>query len=111
MSGGHFDYNQHRIGYIAEEIKEQIERNGRPKTRDEMKDEGWHDENWYVKYPEELNWPKYSPEVIEKFKESLYYLERAQVYAERIDYYLSGDDGEDSFLERLKEELTKLNKV
>jgi predicted type IV restriction endonuclease len=39
MSGGHFDYNQHRIGYIAEEIRDQIERNGRPKTREEMKDE------------------------------------------------------------------------
>jgi hypothetical protein len=32
----------------------------------------------------------------------------AQIYAQRIDWLISGDDGEDSFRERLKEDLEKL---
>jgi hypothetical protein len=34
----------------------------------------------------------------------------AAVYAQRIDWLISGDDGEESFLERLKEELGQLEK-
>ena len=45
---------------------------------------------------------------MDKFKEAIYYLERAQIYAQRVDYYLSGDDGEETFLERLDEELSEL---
>jgi len=37
-------------------------------------------------------------------------LKKAQIYAQRIDYLISGDDGEESFRERLKEELDKLAK-
>jgi len=32
-------------------------------------------------------------------------LKKAKIYAQRVDYLLSGDDGEESFLRRLKEEL------
>lgn len=45
--------------------------------------------------------------MIEKFKEGVEFLRKAQIYAHRIDYLLSSDDGEESFLERLKEELEK----
>jgi hypothetical protein len=34
----------------------------------------------------------------------------AAVYTQRIDWLVSGDDGEESFLERLKEELGQLEK-
>jgi len=37
-------------------------------------------------------------------------LKVASVYAQRIDWLLSGDDGEESFLKRLKEELGQLEK-
>lgn len=108
MSGGAFNYGQSRIRDIAEEIEETIRRNGRPKTREELKDESWRDPKWYEKYPEDLNHYKYPDEVIEKFKEGVDILKKAYVYAQRIDWLLSGDDGEESFLERLKEELEKL---
>jgi hypothetical protein len=36
-------------------------------------------------------------------------LKIAKIYAQRVDWYLSGDDGEESFLERLDKELDKLN--
>lgn len=47
----------------------------------------------------------FSPETIKEFKNGLKALRKAYVYAQRIDWLLSGDDGEDSFHERLKEEL------
>lgn len=108
MSGGHFDYNQYKIGYIADSIEQEIERNGREKTREEMKAEGWKDPNWYEKYPEDKFHYEYPPEVIEQFKIAVRKLREAQVYAHRVDWLLSSDDGEESFLRRLKEDLEKL---
>lgn len=108
MSGGRFDYDQYKIGYIADAIEGEIERSGRPKTRQELKEETWHDDEWYRKYPEDLNHYKYPDEVIEKFKEGVMFLRKAQVYAQRIDWLLSGDDGEESFLRRLEEDLKKI---
>jgi hypothetical protein len=37
MSGGCFDYDKYKIGYIADEIEKIIERNGRKKTDEELK--------------------------------------------------------------------------
>jgi hypothetical protein len=108
MSGGFFDYQQHRMTDIIESIESVIENNGRAKTKEELKDESWHQPDWYEKYPEDLYYPKYSSEAIEKFKEGVLLLKKAQIYAQRIDWFLSGDDGEKSFFSRLKEDLGKL---
>lgn len=108
MSGGRFNYDQYKIGYIADAIEKEIERNGREKTHEEMKAEGWRDPNWYEKYPEEKFHYEYPPEVIEQFKIAVRKLREAQVYAHRVDWLLSCDDGEESFLRRLKEDLKKL---
>lgn len=110
MSGGAFDYRQWHIEQIADDIEDLIEKNGRKKTNDELKEEHWHGPDWYDKYPEDLYHYKYPDEVIEKFKEGMKALRIAAVYAQRIDWLLSGDDGEESFLERLKEELGQLEK-
>ena len=110
MSGGAFDYKQWHIEQIADEVEKLIEKNGREKTREELKEEGWHNDDWYEKYPEDLYHYKYPDEVIEKFKEGMKALRVAAVYAQRIDWLVSGDDGEESFLERLKEELGQLEK-
>ena len=109
MSGGKFNYDQYKIGYIAESIEQEIRRSGKPKTREELKEERWRDAEWYEKYPEELYHYKYSDEVIEEFKRAVYFLRKAQIYAHRVDYLLSSDDGEKSFLKRLDEELKKLD--
>ena len=51
----------------------------------------------------------FSPdEVIEEFKKGLSYLQIAYVYAQRIDWLVSGDDGEESFITRLNDDLSKL---
>jgi len=107
MSGGAFDYNQYKIGYIADQIEETVIKNGVEKTPEEIKND-WHNDEWYEKYPEDKFHYKYPDEVIEKMKEAVKALKIAQEYAQRVDWLLSGDDGEESFLSRLEENLKKI---
>ena len=89
MSGGYFDYRQWVIDEIADEIENVI------KNNDSKEETEWGD----VKgrgYPEDI---------IESFRKAIKHLRLAAVYAQRIDWLLSDDDGEDSFRERLKEDL------
>ena len=108
MSGGAFNYDQYKIGYIADEIEQSIRDSGKEKTKEELKEESWRGSDWYEKYPEDKFHYKYRDEMIEAFKEAVNALRVAQIYAHRIDWYMSGDDGEESFMERLKEDLDKL---
>jgi hypothetical protein len=108
MSGGAFNYDQYKIGYMVDQIEEIVVKNGVEKTPEEIKDESWRDPDWYEKYPEDKFHYQYPDEVIEKMKEGIEVLKRAQIYAHRIDWLLSGDDGEESFLRRLEEDLNKL---
>ena len=94
MSGGHFDYNQYKIGYIADEVETLIENN-----------DSEEENEWGFKIGR-----GYTPETIEEFKKALKALRVAQVYAHRIDWLVSGDDGEDSFHRRLKKDLEGLDK-
>jgi hypothetical protein len=109
MSGGHFDHEQYKIGYIADAIEAIIEKNGREKTREELKYEDWRGSDWYEKYPEDKFHYKYPDEVIAEFKTAIIHLRTAQIYAHRIDWLISDDDGEETFMERLKQELEALN--
>ena len=52
---------------------------------------------------------KWSNETLSEFQNAVKYLKIAQVYSRRIEWLLSGDDVEDSFHKRLKEELEELN--
>ena len=92
MSGGHFQYTQWKIHDIADEVEQLI------LTNDSEEKDEWGDRKGY----------HYTPETIEEFKKGLVLLRQAYVYAQRIDWLVSGDDGEDSFHSRLKFELEKL---
>jgi hypothetical protein len=108
MSGGHWEYLQYRFTDVSEDIEKLIEKNGRPKTDEELKEERWHDDDWYNKYPEDKCHYEYPPEVIEEFKKGAEAIKLAQIYMQRMDWLLSGDDGEESFISRLKNDLEKL---
>ena len=62
----------------------------------------------YEEYENGGYYPDYSEETLCEFKNAIYYLKKAQIYAQRIDWLISGDDGEKSFHVRLKEELDEL---
>lgn len=81
MSGGHFDYLQFNIGQISESIQSIAEKR-------------------------EFGFSKKTDDV---FKDAAKILKIAEVLAQRIDWLVSGDDSEDTFYERLQEDLNKLN--
>ena len=112
MSGGFFQYDQYKLNEIADQIERVIERNGVKLTLQEFRDRNgsWLSnlEDWYDKYPEDAIPYNYSPEVVERFKEGLRVLKEAYVYTHEIDWLLSGDTGEESFLTRLKQALNEI---
>jgi len=111
MSGGHWDYIQYRFTDIYEDILKEIEFSGKKKTEEELREESWRGDDWYEKYPQDLYHYKYSDEVIEEFKRGAKVIQKAQIYMQRIDWLLSGDDGDESFIKRLKEDLSELDVV
>lgn len=94
MSGGHFSYDQYKIGYIADEVEQLI------RTNEDTTPNDWGDPRGR----------QYSAETIAEFRRALRYLELAQIYAQRIDWLVSGDDGEKTFHERLAEDLAELDR-
>lgn len=88
MSGGHFNYDQYRIFQMAEDIDTLVRNNGTP------------DEYGYAH--------NYTPETLKKFQEAVDALKLAHAMVQRVDWLVSGDDGEDSFHERWEEEVKPL---
>lgn len=89
MSGGSFDYKQYCLNDIADDIRELIDINN-------------------SKELDEYGYPigrGYSPDTITHFITAERLLRVAYIYAQRIDWLVSGDDGEDDFHKRLKEDL------
>ena len=110
MSGGHFDYIQHRYGEFIEEIERILNKNGVELSKKELQERyPWRESEWYDKYPEDKKEFNYSEETIAQFKEGLKYIKLSQIYLNRIDYLICGDDSEKSFHERLKEDIEKQN--
>ena len=108
MSGGHWGYIQHRFTDVAEDIDDLIKLNGKLKSEEELIENSWYDEDWYNKYPEDRYHYEYNEDVIEQFKKAAHAIRIAQIYIQRVDWLLSGDDGEESFLRRIDEDLKKL---
>jgi len=77
MSGGRFNYDQSALQNLAEDIQEIIERNNPMNPGD-----------------------RHSPEIIARYKEAAYNLERTYQMVQRIDWLESQDDGPESFMER-----------
>jgi len=95
MSGGYFNYDQYRIQYIADMIEQTILNND-------------SEELDPYDYPIGRHYSKYSKETMVEFEVCLGYLRKAIIYAQRIDWLVSGDDSEETFHERLKNDLEEL---
>ena len=89
MSGGYFNYDQDKIEQIANDIEGVICNND-----SEDKDE-WGERIGYG----------FPPQIIERFEEAVYTLRQAAEMARRVDWLLSWDDGDQSFLRRWDEEV------
>ncbi len=95
MSGGHWDYLQYRFTDIIEDIKKEIENNKKPMPKEEL--QPWDEEDGL--------YSDWTDETILEFKKAHDCVSKAQIYLQRIDWLLSGDDGEESFHRRLNEDL------
>lgn len=105
MSRNRYEYKQYGFTDVIEDLRKLIEKNGKPKTKEEMKAEGWTHPDWYEIYPEDKFHHEYPDEVIEEFKNAVDIISRAQIYMHRIDWLLCGDDGDESFIKRLNQEI------
>jgi hypothetical protein len=92
MSGGHFQYKQYEIEHIADQVEQMIIDNESEELDEWGNTKGYH----------------FTEDTMAEFKKALVIIRQAQVYAQRIDWLVSGDDGEDSFQSRLKTDLEKL---
>lgn len=104
MSGGHFSYDQYKILEIADEIERIISRMGKPKHNEGL----YMDDDFYVKYPHEKFYYQYPADVVDRMKRGVDQLKLAHAYVQRIDWLLSGDDDDESFLERLRNDINNL---
>ena len=105
MSGGAFDYQQRYIEEIADEIEQEIIEAGR-----EIPQEIWAKNHWYASSFDDSDrtYPTYERKTIDIMKRAVYVLQMAYIYAKRIDWMLSGDDSEESWVKRLEEDLKDL---
>jgi hypothetical protein len=93
MSGGHFDHKQYELEWIAREIERLIEVN---------------DSTELNCYGDKIGYG-FSQETLSHFEDAVMYLRKAAAYAHRIDWLVSGDDSEKNFINRLTEELKKID--
>lgn len=93
MSGGHFDYKQYDIDAIYQDIKQLILDNDSDEVNEWGSSKG----------------RGYTAETLIEFKRALEALRLAQIYTQRIDWLVSGDDGEESFHRRLISDLQEKN--
>ena len=91
MSGGYFNYDQYRIKTIAETIRSIIDNNTRENE--------WGDAR------------NYNEETLKHFERAIEILKIAEVYTQRIDWLVSDDDGEETFINRLSEELAEIKAI
>lgn len=92
MSGGRFEYKQYLLRHIADEIAELIENN---------------DSEAVDRYGFKIGYG-FTPETIAEFRKGERFLRLAEVYAQRIDWLVSDDDGEEGFHRRLQQDLAAL---
>lgn len=95
MSGGYFDYKQYELGVIADSI-EQVIKDWENKTKSE--------------YEDRTKWDFQNPSTILELYNAMNCLRKAEIYAQRVDWLLSSDDGENCFHERLKEDFRDMKK-
>lgn len=64
----------------------------------------------YDRYPDDADVLELSDETINAMKEAYRQMRIAEIYATRVDWMMGGDDSEESFRERVKEDLEEFEK-
>lgn len=112
MSGGYFDYKQDAIYRIITDLENYI--HGEPIDQEDIDNLLLYGvmppkDVEYIKkhHHDRPNRDGYGKDTLKEFKKAVNILKKALIYTERIDYLLCGDDSEETFQKRLKEELKR----
>ena len=96
MSGGAFEYKQYHIEQLIEDMELLLERVDKEPTDsfecDSLKN--------YINDKDSFK------KIVEK---NIDLLRKSYIYTQRLDWFISGDDGEETFYERLEEDFNKNN--
>jgi len=87
MSGGHFDYQEYGILRVSEDIEAFVEKYSKHNLSE-----------WTGEMVDPVD-----PDICEKMLIVSNMLKEIYEYAKSIDYYISGDYGEDTIREKLKD--------
>ena len=95
MSGGAFDYDEHRISNVAEEIERHVLRDFRRTQK-----------HWQTGRDEEVDeiecdTPEHREAIVAEAKKLVDDLRAIYERCKNLDYLLSGDDGPETFVRRL----------
>lgn len=93
MSGGYFNYKQYEFDNIADNIEQVI------KDWEDKKKSRWSDDP---------KWDFKDPSTILELHNAVNIIRTAKIYAQRVDWLLSDDDGEKEFHQRLKEDIKNM---
>lgn len=94
MSGGTFDYKQYQINDIIEDMESfKIKLNKKDNNDEEFSLNEYVED--HIRFEKELD-------------NALEVLKKAKIYVQRIDWFIAGDDGEESFYKRLKEDMKEI---
>lgn len=85
MSGGYFDYNYSHIQEVIEQLEYLLTSDEAQPIREDL-----------------------AKVTLDKMEEGLEILQKAKIYAQRIEWLISGDDSEESFHRRLEEDLKEV---
>ena len=110
MSGGSMDYVSQEIQNAAEHIQRELADTELRKKSGKLLDVAKHYQEShpnvdYLKSSEAL-----TDAVIERLRDALVCVRKAAIYAERVEWLTSGDDGHQSFCLRLDERLAECEK-
>jgi hypothetical protein len=110
MSGGSMDYVYSRIEMAAEEVQEEIRRIEEDRDRQGLK--RFKALDYYrEKYPDNQmfrNEAFLKHAVLKRLREAVSCMKKAAIYARRVEWLTSCDDGYESFVLRVDEELKEL---
>lgn len=115
MSGGHFEYKQYTIEDIADSIEDYLY--GHELDETEVKD---YINDLYIDDDKEADYVRehhrtlpnrhgYRFATLQQLKRAVRSLRKAAVYAQRVDWLLSGDDSEETFMQRLFTDLKDIS--
>ena len=105
MSGGHYEYKYYRLEELADDIERDFLKDGKHQTEDwSESDGGWGHKRKMVE-ADRLDdaTPEQKKIILKEIRSLIKDLRKDSKRAKEIEWYMSGDTGADSYLERLKE--------